>query len=248
MLKRLTRSDTGQRVLSWLLAHVIRLVGWSTRWEWQGEEHERAILRSGSPAIMVFWHSRIMLMVHGWRSDRKLTMLQSPHPDGRLIARAINRLGFLTVWGSSTKGKGGAVGLRNLVRKVRAGVYVGITPDGPRGPRMRMSPGAIALAQMTGAPIVPIAWNVERRTVLNTWDRFILAWPFSRGLLVIGAPIQVPRQLDEAGFERYRLLVEHQLNELCDRTDRHFGHVPIEPDEPRKAPAVRPDAEREQTA
>lgn len=230
MLKKLLRSAVGQAILSWLIARVIKFVGGSIRWETiRPEVRDRLVTGDLAPVVGVFWHNRIMLMTHMWPKEIPCALLQSPHPDGQVIARAIQSMGFQTVWGSSTKGKGGAAGLRNMIKTLRGGVSVGITPDGPRGPRMRLNPGVIATARMSGRPILPGAWAVERRKALKTWERFMLARPFTRGVFVWGEPIHVPKNMSETEAETWRQLVEDKLTEVTDEADRYFGHEPIEP-------------------
>jgi lysophospholipid acyltransferase (LPLAT)-like uncharacterized protein len=227
MLKRMLRSDGGQRILSWILARYIQLTAWSIRWEHPSPETVPHIHDPETPVIAVFWHSRIMQMTESWPMTKPLAMLQSPHPDGKVIANAIQRLGFQTIWGSSTKGKGGAAGLRNLIKALRGGLSIGITPDGPRGPRMHLSPGVVAAARLSGAPVVPGAWNVKHRKLCDTWDRMLLARPFTQGVILWGEPIQVPRTLTPEEFEEYRKLIEDRLIEITGRADRHFGHEPM---------------------
>jgi len=232
MLKRMLRSETGQRVLSWILARFIQLTAWSIRWERLDSAGIPLIHAPDQPVITIFWHSRVMQMTESWPKTKPLAMLQSPHPDGRVIANAIQRLGFRTVWGSSTKGKGGAAGLRNLIKTLRAGISIGITPDGPRGPRMHLSPGVVAAARMSGAPIIPGAWSTRHRKVCDTWDRMLIACPFTRGVIIWGDPIHVPKTLTPEAFEEYRRLIETRLIEVTDQADRHFGHEPVGQAEP----------------
>ena len=241
MLKRVLRSETGQRILSWILARYIQLTAWSIHWERPSPKTISQINDPDQPVIVVFWHSRITQMIASWPRSKPLAMLQSPHPDGKVIAAAIQRLGFRTVWGSSTKGKGGAAGLRNLIKTLRGGVSVGITPDGPRGPRMHLSPGVVAAARLSGAPVIPGAWNAKRRKLCNTWDRMLIVWPFNRGVVIWGEPIHVPKTLTSEEFEEYRLLIENRLIEVTDLADRHFGHEPIPQAEPGEVKGGRKD-------
>jgi len=227
MLKRMLRSEIGQRVLSWILARFIQFTAWSIRWEKPDAAGAPLLHALDQPVIAVFWHSRIMQMTEGWPMTKPLAMLQSPHPDGKVIANAIQRLGFQTIWGSSTKGKGGAAGLRNLIKALRGGISIGITPDGPRGPRMHLSPGVVAAARMSGAPVIPAAWNTRRRMVCDTWDRMLIARPFTQGVILCGEPIHVPKTLTPEAFEEYRRLIEARLIEVTDAADRHFGHEPV---------------------
>ena len=232
MLKRVLRSGIGQAVLGWSIATIIRFTEWSTRWQSIQPESTRSILASGRPILLIFWHSRIMLIYAAWPSSAPMAMLQSPHPDGQIMARAIARLGVGTVWGSSTRNRGGAMGLRNIIRTLKRGTSIGITPDGPRGPRMRLNPGVVAAARLTGVPILPVAWNVRHRRALATWDQLLLARPFSRGVLIWGDPIMVPSRLSNDAFENQRRLVETCLNAVTTRADRHFGHEPNQPIDP----------------
>ena len=241
MLKRLLRSRAGEAAAAWLLAAAILGTRRSIRWTVVRPEVGRRVMESDGPAILVFWHGRIMLMTEIWRTARPLWALQSPHPDGRLLARATGRMGLRTIWGSSTRGRGAAAGLRAMVARLRAGGVVAITPDGPRGPRMRLAPGAVAAAQLSGAPLVPIAWSVERRKTLRTWDRMVLARPFCRGVLVWGEPVEAPKSLTAREREDYRLKVEERLNAATREADLYFGHAPVEPGGPdeRKGRAKR---------
>jgi lysophospholipid acyltransferase (LPLAT)-like uncharacterized protein len=232
MLKRMLRSETGQSILSWILAKYMLFLAWSIRWECTSPEVFAFVRAPDQPVIAVFWHSRIVQMSECWPRNKPAAMLQSPHPDGKLIARAIQRLGFQTIWGSSTKGKGGATGLRNLIKALRGGLSVGITPDGPRGPRMHLSLGVVAAARMSGVPVVPIAWNTKHRKALGTWDRMLLPYPFSRGVVMWGEPIYVPKTLTPDEFEAYRLIIEDSLIEITQQSDLHFGHEPTVQAEP----------------
>ena len=147
--------------------------------------------------IVAFWHNRLAMMPYCWPSRHPFHMLISAHPDGRLIAKTVRHFGIDAVAGSSRRG--GREALRGLVRLAEGdGASVGITPDGPRGPRMRAGDGALTLARLSGAAILPAAVSVSRRIVLNTWDRLIIALPFSRGAMVWGDPIVVPRDADDA--------------------------------------------------
>jgi lysophospholipid acyltransferase (LPLAT)-like uncharacterized protein len=156
-------------------------------------------------------------------------MLISSHADGKLIAHSVSYFGIQTIPGSSTRG--GSEALRDLVRKLKSGESVGITPDGPRGPRMRARDGAIALARLSGVPVVPASISVSRRTVLRTWDQLIIPAPFGRGAMVWGDPITVPRDADDAKIAELRGLLEVALNDVSEEADKLSGHNPMMPAE-----------------
>lgn len=212
-----------------LIAVVRRTTRWRTVFSAQdAETRVRAAWAGERPVIVAFWHNRLTMMPYCWPSDGPFHMLISSHPDGQLIARTVKHFGIDTVTGSSTRG--GSEALRALVRLIKNGVSVGITPDGPRGPRMHASDGAIALARLSGAPILPAAVSVGRRVVMNTWDRLIVALPFGEGAMVWGAPIYVTGESDPSAM---RELLERELTWVSAEADRLVGHAPI-------APAERP--------
>lgn len=227
-LTRLTKTPTGRAVLAWVAASYLRLIHRSNRWRCEIPEETRAILDGDKPFIACFWHGRMATMRAAWQGRPEgFHMLISGHRDGVLIARAMDRLGFRTLSGSSRRG--GASGLKQMLTVLRAGGCVGLTPDGPRGPRMRAKIGAIKAAQLAGVPLVPVSGSATRCRFLGSWDRFCVVQPFGRGEIRFGAPITVPREADDAELERLRLVLERSLNALSAAADQRCGHAPIEP-------------------
>lgn len=157
-------------------------------------------------------------------------MLISAHRDGELISNTVKHLGIDAAVGSSSRGGAGA--FRNLIKNLKAGIWVGITPDGPRGPRMRATDGVVTLARLSGAPIVPLAYGISNGKVLGSWDRFLLALPFSSGVMIYGEPIHVGRDADTEGLDAVRLLLEERLNDLTRKADELSGRAPVMPAPP----------------
>ncbi len=213
-----------QAVLAWLIAAWLRFVHGASRWTVVGGEHLDALRRDRRVFIAGFWHGRIMMMRFLWREPTPFHILISPHRDGRLIARAIAHLGVGAVAGSTTRD--GAQGLRGVVKLLRAGTPIGITPDGPRGPRMRAKPGIAAAAALTPCPVLPVAYGVRRRKVARSWDSMIIAWPFNWGVFVIGAPIHPTPGED---VDALRLRIEDALNAVTAEADRLCGTSAIMP-------------------
>jgi lysophospholipid acyltransferase (LPLAT)-like uncharacterized protein len=116
-----------------------------------------------------------------------------------------------------------------MVRSLGSGENIGVTPDGPRGPLMRASPGIIAAAKLSKVPIIPLSFATTRRRILGSWDRFHLALPFSRGLFLWGEPLFVPADADAAAQETLRRELETRMNALTAEADRRCGHAPVEP-------------------
>jgi len=169
-----------------------------------------------APVIYAVWHGRILLLPYLY-GRRGLHALASRSRDGELVARWIRRFGLAPVRGSSTRGGGEA--LRVLTRALRDGGEVVVVPDGPRGPREVLKPGVIALARLSGVPIVPAAVGASREWRLRSWDEFRIPRPFARCVVRFGEPIHVSRGADRAGEEAARKEVEAALHMLCWRVD-----------------------------
>lgn len=228
--KRILGSDAVRRVLCWLGAQYIRFVHATGRWSVVRGDIPQALWERGEPFILCFWHGRLLMMPYCWNRRVDIHMLISQHRDGQIIARTVGHFGIRTIAGSTQRGGAGA--LRAMLKALQAGECVGITPDGPRGPRMRASDGIISVARLAGVPIVPATFAVDRRKVLGSWDRFVIAWPFARGVLAWGEPIHVTRDADEAAVEVARARVEEALNVLTAEVDALVGAAPVEPAPP----------------
>jgi lysophospholipid acyltransferase (LPLAT)-like uncharacterized protein len=143
-----------------IAAILIRMIRWTTRIR---RENERVIREAESrrePYILAFWHGRLFLMPYAY-PGRRIAILISEHRDGEFISRTMNRFGFLTARGSTTRG--GAAGLKEIVRRLRLGWDAAFTPDGPRGPARKAQRGVIAAARLSGAPIVPVGFSCSKK-------------------------------------------------------------------------------------
>lgn len=240
LLKRIARSGFVQALLVGLVGLYIRFVRLTSRFDEEGPGLADLLAhwREGRPMVMCFWHGRLMMMARMRRLDLKqIHVLISVHSDGELIARTIENLGFSTIRGSSRKR--GVAALRELLQVIEAGGSAAFTPDGPSGPRMRAQVGAIAAASRGGVPIFPISVSTRRGPLLRSWDRFLLATPFNRGLYLVGEALNVPAELDAEGMEHWRLALEQALNDLTHDADRRMGRPRIEPAAPGSGKAYR---------
>jgi hypothetical protein len=203
----------------------IRLVHRTNRWTIEGEQHPRRLCAQGRAFIGAFWHGRMMMIPIAWRRMAPMHMLISAHRDGRVIADTVAYFGIDTIAGSTRRG--GSAALRAMLKRLRDGDCVAITPDGPRGPAMRASIGIVNAARLAQVPIVPITFATSRRRLLTTWDRFHLALPFGRGIFLWGEPIEIAADLDESGAEHARRLIETRLTEMAREADRRVGHAEV---------------------
>lgn len=227
VVKRILKSDAVRAAACWLGATYIRLVWMSGRWTVENDALPRRLWAEGKPFILAFWHGHLLMMPKCWDLSKPMHMLISQHRDGQIIARVIGHFGLGTAAGSSSRG--GSAALRQMIKALKAGEYVGITPDGPRGPRMRATPGIVSVARMAGVPIIPCAYSTQKRKVLGSWDRFQVALPFSRGLIQWGEPITVPKGIDAQGLEAKRQEVEAAMIALAQGVEQRMGHAPTAP-------------------
>ena len=204
--------------MSWLIAGLIACLMITIRWRTHDSERVNRQLDSHEGFIFVVWHERIFPMSWLWPRGRDLSVLQSTHPDGQLMSKIINHFGIHTIWGSSTRNA--ISGLRELKRALDQGRAVGITPDGPRGPARVAASGTVALAQLTGKPIVPAAWATDRYWRAGGWDRMVVPRFFSRGVFVIGEPIAPPAKRDRETIESHCAALADAINAVTEQAER----------------------------
>lgn len=172
------------------------------------------------PCLLCFWHNRILGITYAFHRlyPKKLrhgvTVLTSPSRDGEILSQFVGAFGMGSVRGSSSRR--GSRALLELVRMIRGGEDIAITPDGPRGPRYRLGPGVILLAQATGAAIVPLHASFSRCFRMKTWDGFIIPLPFSTISVTVAERIKIPNDLDVGEFERARKNLEDYLKNAAD--------------------------------
>ena len=163
-----------------------------------GHRHMMSLRRKGTPVIFVFWHGRLLPLVHVHRHEGTVVLV-SEHRDGDYVAGLLHQFGFGTVRGSSTRG--GVRGLKGLIRAARRGLDIAITPDGPRGPNREVKLGALTAARITGLPLVPVGVGVTSAWRAPSWDGLIVPKPFSTVRVAYGSPCFVPRYADRAEID-----------------------------------------------
>jgi lysophospholipid acyltransferase (LPLAT)-like uncharacterized protein len=203
---------------------LVSALGATLRWRLEGFEHFDRIREAGHQPIMAFWHGRILPATYYFRR-RGIVVITSENFDGEWIARIIERFGFGTARGSSSRG--GRKALLQLTREIAAGKPAGFTVDGPRGPARVAQPGAVWLAKATGHPVLPFHLEAGRHWTLNSWDRTQIPKPFATVSVVVGEPFYVPADADEDAIESARKLLDRRLRDLEPRAKALL--VPAEP-------------------
>ena len=166
------------------------------------------------PYITVTWHNRLLFFpaMFTKKIRQRTYALISPSRDGQYVADLTKKFGVRSVRGSSNKR--GAIALNEAMDILNHGYNLSITPDGPRGPKYKMSRGAIILASKTGYPILPLSINASRYWELKSWDNFQIPKPFSKLELVVGESIKIPPKISEKEIEKWQQFVESKLMEI----------------------------------
>src|SRR5437773_1349859 len=197
------------RVIAALGYRAIAALGSTLRWRTEGLEHFEAIAQSGRQPIMVFWHGRILPATYYFRR-RGIVVITSENFDGEWIAGIIERFGYGTARGSTSRGARKA--LLQLTRDLAAGKPAGFTLDGPRRPARVAQPGAVWLAKATGNPVLPFHLEASRHWTLKSWDRTQIPKPFATVAIAVGEPFTVPSDADDSAIEEARRSLEHRLH------------------------------------
>jgi hypothetical protein len=215
--RRARRADRRLRLALRVGLPVVRLLASTWRVREIGREPWTRRRAEGNPSIMALWHGQLLALTpHHGRLG--VSVLISEHRDGEIIARVVKALGYRTVRGSTSRGAGRA--LLELVRVLREGNDVAITPDGPRGPRHSFAPGALIAAQRSGAPIVGVVAHVSRAWRLRSWDGFEIPKPFARITVAYSAPTPVDDATPREAAERVPEF-EALMRSLADRATAH---------------------------
>lgn len=190
---------------------LVNALGRTLRWQVEGAERYDAVLASGRQPIMAFWHGRILSGTLYFQR-RGIVVITSENFDGEWIARIIQRFGFGTARGSSSRG--GLRAMLQLVRDMEKGRPAAFTLDGPRGPARVAQPGAIWLARATGNPVVPFHMEASSKWTANSWDRTQIPKPFTTVAVAIGEPLDVSGDANDTELETTRQDLEGRLRVL----------------------------------
>jgi lysophospholipid acyltransferase (LPLAT)-like uncharacterized protein len=209
------RSSRSKRLQAALISSlgypIVSALGSTFRWRAEGAQHYQQVIDSGRQPIMAFWHGRILPATVYFRR-RGIVVITSENFDGEWIAGIIERFGYGTARGSSSRGAVKA--LVQLKRDMAAGKPAAFTLDGPRGPAQVAQPGAVWLAKATGNPIVPFHIESNRHWTANSWDHTQVPKPWANVAIAIGEPMQVAADAGETQIEAARQLLESRLRAL----------------------------------
>jgi hypothetical protein len=215
-------------IIAWFVYWAVRLLGPTLRYEVIGVHNALQIREGGEKAIGAFWHRCILAAIWIWR-NRGIVVMNTVNFDGQWTRRVIERLGFGTAQGSSSRG--GVEGLAAMAKQLEEGHHVAFTIDGPRGPRYVAKPGPVILARRSGAPISVFHIGVQRGyTFKRSWDLFRLPFPFSRAVMFVAPPIRVPTDAEGDTLKQKQAEMQAALERVRDLAESWFKMTEAEQD------------------
>ena len=209
--KKITKNFFVQHFLALITVLYIKLVRVTSVIIEKNIESPNSYWDNNKPFILAFWHSQLMMISYCWKSDSQINILASGHSDGRFGAIVGKYFKLNNIPTSSVEK---SITLKPIFKLLKNSKYVGITPDGPRGPNQKVSEGIIKISKNTQIPIIPIGFASSKFRKLKSWDSFLLTKPFSKCVFVWGDSISIPKNCDEVEIENFKKILEDQIN-LC---------------------------------
>jgi len=209
LLNELSHNEKVVLFASKIMALVMRFCYFTTRWTIVNKNIPDTYHAKHEPFIICHWHDRLMVTPCVWKWKNPLHVLASAHRDGQFIAKIVENFRMIPVYGSTGKG---TTAVRTIIKLIKEKKYIAIIPDGPTGPRHKAALGAGTIAKLTKTDILPYSFCVKRYFCFNSWDRFIFAWPFNRGVMVWGKPITYS-EIENMSVEAVTALLEKRIDE-----------------------------------
>ena len=209
--KKIVKNFFTQQLLALVSAIYIKLVASTSSIIIKNIESPQFYWQNNKPFILAFWHSQLMMISYCWKSETKINILASGHSDGRFGA-IVGKYFKLNNIPTSSNEK--SISLKPVFTLLRNSQYIGITPDGPRGPNQKVSDGIIKISKATQVPIIPVGFASSKYKTLKSWDSFLITKPFSKSAFVWGKAIAIPKNCTNNEIEEYKNILEKELN-IC---------------------------------
>ena len=208
--KKLLKNFFVQNILGFFTFLYIRAVNLTSSIQFENESIPKQFWNNDKPFILAFWHSQLMMIGFSWKKKQNVNILASSHSDGRFGA-IVGKYFNLNNIQTSEKNK--SVSLRSIFKLLNDNNYIGITPDGPRGPKEIVSEGIIKIAKSSKVPIIPIGFWSSKNFKLKSWDSFLITLPFSKCSFVWNKPLEIPYNIQENQIQHYQKLLQEKINQ-----------------------------------
>ncbi len=209
MLKNFKKNKLIQYFLAYLAVIFIYIVRYTSKINIVNEKFPKKFWKKNQPFILVFWHSQLMMISYSWVKNKKINILASDHSDGRFGAIIGSYFKLRNIERPSKKSN---MALKNIFKLVKKNEYIGITPDGPRGPNQKVSEGVIKIASSLQIPIIPCGFWSSKNLQLKSWDKFLITLPFSKCYFVWSKPMYVNKKISKNMQKKFQYELEKQLN------------------------------------
>ena len=199
--KKLLKNTFMQKILAILTVIYIFIVRISSKIKYENENIPEEFWKNKKPFILAFWHNQLMMISFAWKVDKRLNVIASGHSDGRFgaIVGKYYKLNNIPTYSKDSK-----FFLKQIFTRLKNREYIGITPDGPRGPKEQVAEGIIKIAQISKVPIIVCGFWSSKNFKLKSWDSFMITLPFSKCCFVWQSPIYVPKDLNGNEIYKYK--------------------------------------------
>ena len=224
MIKYITGFKLTQLLVSFLGSMYVLFVYKTSTINLKNRKNIESLFKKNESFIYAFWHDQLLMCPLTWQSELEIKVLISKHRDGDIIAKLISNLGFKAIRGSThksgkTKNKGGLLSARKMIKSLNNGISIGISPDGPKGPRHKVSDGILSISRLSNSSILPVGIGFKKKWVLNTWDKFIIPKPFNEITIIWGEPL--PAFKNDKSTNRIKDKLESAMHSLTKRANRN---------------------------
>ena len=208
--KKLLKNFFVQYILGFFTFLYIHTVKFTSSIQFENESIPKQFWNNDKPFILAFWHSQLMMIGFSWKKNKNVNILASGHSDGR-FGSIVGKYFNLNNIQASKKNK--SISLRSIFKLLNNNNYIGITPDGPRGPKEIVSEGIIKIAKTSKVPIIPIGFWSSKNFKLKSWDSFLITLPFSKCSFVWNKPLEIPYNIQENQIQHYQKLLQEKINQ-----------------------------------
>ena len=216
--KKIIKNFFIQNILVLLAILYIQFVKFTSKIRIENNNYPNKYWKDEKPFILAFWHSQLMMVSFSWSYKKKINILASGHSDGRFGAKVGN---FFKLNNIQTSNKNKNLSLRPVFQLLKSRQYIGITPDGPRGPKEKVPEGIIKIAKSTNVPIIPLGYWSSRNFTLRSWDSFLITLPFSKCNFVWGEAIKIPKNLKDNEIIDFQKIIKNKINECIEKAKKN---------------------------
>lgn len=230
LLRRFLYSFVMQEILCSFLVFYLKLVYHTSKKEFVNFDVIHNEMKQGRALIFSFWHNRLLMNLFTVIIPKKfykkeVMSLSSKHGDGKFVGRSMEKIGMISISGSSQNNRKSSRGIdiasfKQMIYNLKKGYSLGMTPDGPRGPAQKVHGKIVDIARISGVDIIPVSYSIKRHKKLNTWDKLMIPLPFSKLVFVCDEKIiKIGQHLTEEEIQKLNKLVEERMNLVQDKAD-----------------------------